>query len=302
VTAPELFGPRQNQCQSCRARALGEGLLFIEQGVDSVFDLGFADEFDAIYQARHDLSRENPRRFDGDTFGECSPAKRWQNGSFERAFHGGKQLGLNADDLDVWVQCFGGDGATRNQPAASDGHDERVNARPIAEHFQGERSLSGHHEGVVERRHPHKPFARAQLEGELLRIVEGISFEQHVRSPLLGVRYFVPRRAEGHHDGRGDAQAPRMAGDGLRVVSGGGRYHAAPSLFVVQAEQFVERAALFESVGFLPVVELEIEVEAAQARVAARRPNDAAFDASGSGFDVREREGEISQREAALFQ
>ena len=48
-------------------------------------------------------------------------------------------------------QVAGGDGNARQQPAAADRHDERVDLGVVGQHLEGERALAGDDGGVVER-------------------------------------------------------------------------------------------------------------------------------------------------------
>ena len=97
------------------------------------------------------------------------------------------------------------------------------------------------------------------------------------------------RRGERHDDARADLVASRVVGDALRMIAGGCGDHAAGAFVRSESEQFIQRAALFESSGALLVVEFEEDGIVGEAgkcfRVSAGR------DADVRANSVRERTG-----------
>ena len=115
-----------------------------------------------------------------------------------------------------------------------------------------------------------------------------------LRAVTPGVLDLHHRRADGHHDGGGNAEPVRVIGHALRMIAGRHRDHAAPALVGRQRQQSVERAALLEGRGELQVLEFEPEFAAADL---AQRPALVAFGDEDGTADGGRRGGDVVGRD-----
>ena len=125
--------------------------------------------------------------------------------------------------------------------------------------------------------------------------VEVIAFQDHLRAMALGVLDLYEGRVARHHDHRVDAEPVGVVRDSLRVVAGRIRDHALRALRAVERGELVERSSLLEGRGELVVLELEVDLGAAdlrkRARGEARRFLHLALDDAGGALDVVEGDG-----------
>jgi hypothetical protein len=142
--------------------------------------------------------------------------------------------------------------------------------------------------------HEHEPVLFAVSVREPRRLFQRLAFEDDVRTPALGVLRFHRRRSFRHHDGRRNAQAPRMIGNALRMITGRHRDDAALALGFGKRRETHESAALLVRRRELQIFELEpdlrIEVTPKREAPVARGPHHSAFDDLGRTPDVVHRD------------
>jgi hypothetical protein len=109
--------------------------------------------------------------------------------------------------------------AARNQPAASDRHDHRVELAGLLQQFQRDRPLSRHHRHVVVRVHDGQATLAGERRQQLLTI-GGVAIElDHLGPVRLGRRALQSRRVGRHQDRRPRAAQRRRDRHRLGVVA-----------------------------------------------------------------------------------
>ena len=165
-------------------------------------------------------------------------------------------LGLHADELDAGRQVPGGDRHPRQQAAAADGHDQRVEVGVVGQHLQRAGPLPGDDRGVVEGVDVGPPLRPGQAQRLGLGLGDAVA-RQHDRRPQLpGALHLHERRDPGHDDGGVDAQPAGVVGDGLGVVAGRHGHHAPARSPSSSGSSLFERTPLLERRHELQVLEL----------------------------------------------
>ena len=127
-----------------------------------------------------------------------------------------------------------------------------------------------------------------------LRFREIFSVQDDGRAELLAIPNLDQRRVFRHHDSRGNAKQFALVSEGLGVVAGRGRDHAALLLFGRQLRERVAGAAFFEAAGALQVIELAENFHAGDLaerdRRLARRIINGAVDPLARRLDVLQRD------------
>ena len=149
-------------------------------------------------------------------------------------------LGLDGDHADA-VADRRVDAA--DQPAAADRDDHGVGVRRVLFDLEPDGALPGEHERVVERMHK----SAAGLFDECVEPRERVAgpgrLEVDRRAVAAGGRDLLVGRALPHDDERVDPLGCGAERNGLRVVAGADRDHAARLLVGAQAADLVQRAA-----------------------------------------------------------
>ena len=183
------------------------------------------------------------------------------------------------------------------QPAAADGHDERVELGVVGQHLEGAGALAGDDGRVVERVDVGAPLVGGQPGGLGRGLGEALAPQHDRGAQLAGALHLHERRGGGHDDRGVDAEPGGVVGDGLGVVPRRHGHHALGPLAVVELEQLVEGAALLEGRDELQVLELHdhgaAEHRGQGAGVGARRALDRAGDAPRRGHDIVVGHGEV---------
>jgi hypothetical protein len=121
-----------------------------DQQRHGAFEARFRNEQDIVDKCFDDGLGEIPRRRDRDALSQRVAADREG-----RVFHGIQhrriELSFDAYYLDLGIDCFGGDGHPRNQPAATDRHDKQIEIGGRLQHFERDRALPGNDLSVIER-------------------------------------------------------------------------------------------------------------------------------------------------------
>src|SRR5699024_5983732 len=131
-----------------------------------------------------------------------------------RQIHAGGPRRLDAVDLDVGPQALDGEGDARDQPAAPDGDDHRIQVGQLVQDLQADGPLPGNDQLVVVR--VDEGHARLGLEADrvVVGVVVGAGHQADLRAQVLGVFHL--------HDGG----AVRHADDAPDAHPGGGQGHA----------------------------------------------------------------------------
>ncbi len=106
--------------------------------------------------------------------------------------------------------------------------------------------------------HQHQVELAADGLGVIAGLVVAVAVQHHLRPEAAGMLDLHGRRGLGHDDGDRRPQPLAMIGQTLGMIAGRGGDDAAPTLFLAQAQQLVQRAALLEGGGELQVLELHI--------------------------------------------
>ena len=224
-------GCREHRGDPRGAGALDDQLLAFEQDFDRVFEHRLVDQQNVRDQRLDDAAGQLARLLDRDPLGQGHRARPGTRVlAAHQPVHRRVERRLHADDLDPRGERLGGDRDPRNQPAAADRHDDRVEIGPVGQQFERDRPLAGDDRRVV----IGVDKGQAVFAGERLcrfaRSGEAVAFEHDLGAERFGVIDFDERRALGHDDRRRDAETPRMIGDALGMVAGRHRDDAGAAL------------------------------------------------------------------------
>ncbi len=136
---------------------LGDDLLDLEEEVDRLLEALLAHGDDVADERLDDRRRERSGDRHGDAFGDRRAADRGVL-TAHGIRHRREPIGLDADDLDVGPPRVRHDRHPRDQPAATDGHDEHVDLRRVLEQLERDRARAGDDRGVVVGRDEHHPL------------------------------------------------------------------------------------------------------------------------------------------------
>ena len=173
---------------------------------------------------------------------------------------------LHADDLDVRADFFHIGADARDQAAAADGDENRMDrAGMLAQDFHANRALAGDHVRIVERVHEGHALFFFQQQGVVVGVGVRVAM-QHDLDAGAAARFdrldFQGRGGRGHHDQRAAAEAAGRQRHALGVVAGRGADHAARTLLRRQVRHLVVGAAQLEAEHALHVFALEVNAVA----------------------------------------
>src|SRR5690606_28316894 len=156
--------------------AFDHGFLDFQQHHDGVLDVAFADQFDAIDLAAHDVLGDDAGRLHRDALGD-GVVPGGHGLAADGGVHRREALGLHADDLDAGLDGARGRGDAADQAAAADGDDHGVEVGLVFQHFQRHGALPGDHRRVViGMDHDQAALAR-QFVAVGLGVVEGVAVQ-----------------------------------------------------------------------------------------------------------------------------
>ena len=171
----------------------------------------------------------------------------------------------------------------------------QVEIRLVLQHFERDRALPGDDARIVVRMDRMKSRSRASVSARTCASATVSPCRTTSAPYALVAAIFTERRGHRHHDGRGDAEPRRVVGDGLRVIAGRHRDHAARAIVAVERGELVERAALLERIGDLQILVFDEHLGAGQLREPRRRQHrraqNAAVDDRLGVLDVGQRDG-----------
>ena len=278
------------------AGAFGQGLLLFEEHEDGAGDLFVVDGDDFVDITGDQGEGDVAGAADGDAVGDGGFGGDGDGrAGFAGAKHGGQLLRLNADDADFGVGFFEGAGDAADEASAADGDDYGFNVGNLFEEFEADGALAGDDFGIVKGMDEGAAFFDAAAQGFFAGFVVAGAVEDDFRAEAAGGGDLDLRGGEGHDDLGADAAGGGVEGDSLGVVAGAGGDDAALALCLVEREQLVERAALFEGAGALEVLKLQMQGQAGElgemVRELAGRDIDGLADAGAGGLDAGEGDG-----------
>jgi hypothetical protein len=167
---------------------------------------------------------------------------------------------LDADDAHLGQERLDDHRDAADEPAATDGDDDDVEAAELIYQLQADGALPRDHLGILERMHQQRAAPLRVRGGDGPRVVPvaavPLDARAHVAQPPLGRL----RRALGQID-RGRHAAPgRRVGDAEPVVAARRGDHAVRELRRLGGEQPIAGAARLERAGHLQLLELEPDV------------------------------------------
>ena len=113
----------------------------------------------------------------------------------------------------------------------------RVEVGRDFQHLQRDGALPGDNLRIVEGVDEDEAPFGFQLPRLHERVVDARPVQDDVGAMALGLRHLDGRRGHRHHDRHRDSEALSVIGDGLRMVAGGRRDHAALTLLGRQLQQ-----------------------------------------------------------------
>ncbi len=281
------------------ARPLHHRLLDLQQQVDGALHRVVGDGDQLVDVGVHQRGGHGARDRHGDPVGHGGAARR-RDVAADGAEHRRPALALHPDHHDVGTQGLGDDGHPRDEPTATDRHDQRVDLGVVGQQLEGHGALAGHDGGVVvgvDQRAALGGLDPTGLGGGAGEVGAG---QHHAGAEHLGAVDLHERGGGRHHDRGVDAEPHGVSGNGLGVVAGGHRHHARHlrarrRVLGHQEGEAVGRAALLERRGELQVLVLEDDRQAHHVAEGlgpgAGRPLDGTGDALGGGLDVGQGDG-----------
>ena len=184
-----------------------------------VFQCRFVDEQDVGNHPGDHRAGQIARDLDGDALGDgLSLAARGL--ARQRLGHGRIKRRLDADDLDIGLNGFGGHGDPGRQPAAADRHHQNLQVRKVVQEFQPHGALAADDLFVVVGVDEGLTFPIRLLKGRIAGFRQALARHHHLGTQGLGAPDLGERRRFRHVDGRRHAELAGMIGDALGVVAG----------------------------------------------------------------------------------
>ena len=275
--------------QRGRAGALDHRLFDFEQHQNGAFQRRLIDQQNFGDVPANDFASDLSGPLDGDAFGNRGAAgPDFLAG--QTLFHRRIERRLRAEQFDAGLH-FGRDQRhAANQAAAADRHDKRVKVRRVLQHLERRRSLPCNDLRVVVGMDDGQTFARRDLQRVVVALGEIGAMQDDPGAEMFGLPHFVERSLRRHHDGRRNAQTPRMVGDALGMVAGRGGDNAGLARGIVERREFHIGAAVLERRRVLQVLEFQPDPAPGNlrqgARVQRRRAYDLAVQEPGCLADV----------------
>ena len=214
----------------------------------------------------------------------------------DRDLHGGQPRRLCSNDFDLRIRLLDRAGDAADEPAATDGNDDGLEAGNLFEQLKSDGSLARHDGGIVEGMDEGHVLRGADAAGLFIGLVVVGSVKNDLGAEATGRGDLDQRRRERHHDEGANASRGRMIGDSLSMIAGAGGDDAQGSLLRSEQSDAVQCAALLERAGHLQVLELEEDLLAGECgerlRVRAGRVIDRAAQPLPRGRHVGEADAE----------
>ena len=178
----------------------------------------------------------------------------------QRIDHGGKALRLHAHDLHLGLDGLGCRGNARNQTAAANGNDQRIQIGLCLQDFQRQRALARSYRFIVIGMDKGQLLLLRQLVGMGSRLGQCVAMQHHLGAEAACALHLHTGSEARHDDDGTQTQTLRVIGHALGMVARTHGDHAACALGIAEHEQLVQRATLLEGCSELQVLELEIDL------------------------------------------
>ena len=165
-------------------------------------------------------------------------------------------VGFDRDDFRLRTQALHRERDSREQTAATDGDNDGLEIRHLLDDFEAHRTLARDDGRIIVTIDVGKATFVRDLVRLLFRLGEILPMQHDRRAELLAVTNLDEGGILRHHDGGRNTEQLTLIGEGLGVISGGGRDYTAFLLFPGQLGQRVPRAPFLKAAGALQVVEL----------------------------------------------
>ena len=220
------------------AGAFGKGFFPFEEHEDGAGDFFVVDGDDFVDVAGDERERDVAGAADGDAVGDGGfGADGDGSAGFAGTEHGGKPLGLDADDADFGVVLFEGAGDAADESAAADGDDDSFDVGDLLEQFEADGALAADDLGVVEGMDEGAALFDAAAHGLFAGFVVAGAVEDDFGSVGAGGGDLDLRRGEGHDDLGADAALRGVKGDALGMIAGAGGDDSALALGFAEGEE-----------------------------------------------------------------
>lgn len=174
------------------------------------------------------------------------------------ARHGIGVHGLHADHLDRRLQALYVGGDARDQAAASDADEDRVDgAHRLAQDLHADRALSGDDVRVVVGMDEREALAALDSPRLVVGLAVGVAGQHDLRAQRLHRIHLDLRRGHRHHDHGATPELACREGDTLRMVPRGGGDDTASERRVGELRHLVECTAQLEGEHLLHVLAFE---------------------------------------------
>ena len=177
-------------------------------------------------------------------------------------FHCRIEFGLHAIDFQIGPHVAGNRGDATNQPATTNRHQQNIEVRPIGEHLEASRSLTGHHQFIVIGVNQCQPALFNQCGDGSFTFVQIAALKNHLSTKAARAGHLGKGRLRRHHDDCWNIHLLGMIGNSLRVIASRHGDHAALSLSAVKRHHRDIGTARLEGRGVLQTFELENQIAA----------------------------------------
>ena len=200
------------------ACALGDDPLLFDQASHRPFEGFLINKKDVIDKFGDDRPCDTARLFYRDALGE-SFAATGDILALDGKLHCRIQLGLDTVDFHIGAHVARDGGDAADQPAATDGNNQRVEIVAIGQDFKAGSALACHHQFIVIGVDQRKATFLDQTRDQTFALIQVAPFQHHLCAVGSGPRHLGERCLRRHHDNRRDAHVHGMIGNSLRVVA-----------------------------------------------------------------------------------
>jgi len=209
--------------------ALDHKVVLVEAPAHRRRDLRLAHRDQHVGQALHEREGARPRLDPaGEPIGQSRQVGRAHDlARLKRGEHGGRVLGLHANQPDVGVDRFGPEPHAAEQAAAAHTDDQHLGGWQLLHYLHAKRALAGHHVGVIVGRHEAQSLAVGDLERRRLGLVVARAAPQHGGGVAREGGQLCGRGRLGHHQRGLYARQGGGVRDAERMVARRAGHHRA---------------------------------------------------------------------------
>ena len=144
--------PVEERSERCGAGALHHRLLDLEQQEHRARQLLLAHGHEVVDVGLRERERPLAHLTHGDAVRDGRRGVETHRAAFvQRVAHRRERVGLHADDAHLRPPRLHRQAHATREPAAADGHDDRLDVRPLLQHLEADRALAGDDPLIVER-------------------------------------------------------------------------------------------------------------------------------------------------------